>query len=113
MEGDLNSEEFKGIIPRAVEVRSRGIFGKVAKQLLTPWLVLAQAIFDRLGDKGKYVSSNVKASYLEIYNEELSDLLFSVRCEHHALQVSGAARKSLRYFIYNSTLSPSAAGPGA
>ena len=52
MEGEIVCEEKKGIIPRAVE-----------------------AIFESLGEKGKYVSSAVSASYLEIYNEELSDLL--------------------------------------
>ena len=51
MEGNISSDEHKGVIPRAVE-----------------------AIFEQLG-KGKYVSSAVSASYLEIYNEELSDLL--------------------------------------
>jgi len=51
MEGDLSNEENQGIIPRA-----------------------AQAIFDLLGDP-KFRESQVTASYLEIYNEELSDLL--------------------------------------
>ncbi|EOD06671.1 hypothetical protein EMIHUDRAFT_249760, partial [Emiliania huxleyi CCMP1516] len=57
MEGEIVCEEKKGIIPRAVE-----------------------AIFESLGEKGKYVSSAVSASYLEIYNEELSDLLTEARC---------------------------------
>ena len=35
-----------------------------------------QAIFESLEDR-KYVESNVVASYLEIYNEELSDLLLT------------------------------------
>ena len=57
MEGEIVCEEKKGIIPRAVE-----------------------AIFESLGEKGKYASSAVTASYLEIYNEELSDLLTEARC---------------------------------
>ena len=51
MEGDLSSEAQKGIIPRAVD-----------------------AIFDDLKDD-KYLESTVTASYLEIYNEDLTDLL--------------------------------------
>ena len=51
MEGDLRDEQGKGVIPRAVE-----------------------AIFEQL-KTSKYTSSHVMASYLEIYNEELSDLL--------------------------------------
>ena len=51
MEGDLSNDDLKGVIPRAVE-----------------------AIFERLHDK-KYASFSVTASYLEIYNEELTDLL--------------------------------------
>ena len=52
MEGDITSDEMKGIIPRAVE-----------------------AIFQRLGDEKVYTASKVSAQYLEIYNEELCDLL--------------------------------------
>ena len=51
MEGDLSNAENQGVIPRA-----------------------AQAIFDLLSDP-KYRDAEVTASYLEIYNEELSDLL--------------------------------------
>lgn len=51
MEGDLANPENQGVIPRA-----------------------AQAIFDLLSDP-KFRDSDVTASYLEIYNEELSDLL--------------------------------------
>ena len=51
MEGDLSNSENQGVIPRA-----------------------AQAIFDQLSDP-KFRDSEVTASYLEIYNEELSDLL--------------------------------------
>ena len=36
---------------------------------------MRQAIFERLGDKNKYTEFTVCASYLEIYNEELTDLL--------------------------------------
>lgn len=51
MEGDLSNAENQGVIPRA-----------------------AQAIFDLLSDS-RYRDAEVTASYLEIYNEELSDLL--------------------------------------
>ncbi|EKX52236.1 hypothetical protein GUITHDRAFT_65383, partial [Guillardia theta CCMP2712] len=51
MEGDLSSENNRGVIPRA-----------------------AHAIFERLKTE-QYVESSVSASYLEIYNEELADLL--------------------------------------
>lgn len=43
----------------------------------------AQAIFDRLGD-ARYIQSSVSASYLEIYNEELSDLLTDASSEGHS-----------------------------
>tara|TARA_B100000795_G_C22711026_1_gene403543 strand:- start:17 stop:991 length:975 start_codon:yes stop_codon:yes gene_type:complete len=52
MEGDVMDPNEKGVIPRSVE-----------------------AIFDRLGHKDKYSEFSVSASYLEIYNEELTDLL--------------------------------------
>ena len=51
MEGDVSDPEQKGVIPRAVE-----------------------EIFDQLRT-AKYSASAVSASYLEIYNEELRDLL--------------------------------------
>ena len=51
MEGELRDDQLKGVIPRSVD-----------------------AIFEQL-KKDKYTSSTVTASYLEIYNEELSDLL--------------------------------------
>ena len=51
MEGDLKDERQKGVIPRAVE-----------------------GVFEQLSGV-QYTSSSVSASYLEIYNEELSDLL--------------------------------------
>ena len=51
MEGEINSEDHKGVIPRAVE-----------------------AIFRRLDNK-KYLRSDVAVSFLEIYNEDLTDLL--------------------------------------
>ena len=51
MEGSLNDEEQKGVIPRSVD-----------------------AIFDMLKDP-MYSKYSVSVSYLEIYNEELSDLL--------------------------------------
>lgn len=51
MEGEITSESERGVIPRA-----------------------AQAIFQQLA-QAKYTESSVTASYLEIYNEELCDLL--------------------------------------
>jgi len=51
MEGNLSSPEHYGIIPRS-----------------------AQAIFEAL-KKPEFVSHNVVCTYLEIYNEELGDLL--------------------------------------
>ena len=51
MEGDITSEEQWGVIPRA-----------------------AATIFERLS-KESIVESSVTVSYLEIYNEELCDLL--------------------------------------
>jgi kinesin family protein 11 len=52
MEGNIDVEEQSGIIPRS-----------------------CMAIFKDINKPGKYVGSSVKISYLEIYNEELSDLL--------------------------------------
>lgn len=52
MEGDLSDVQQHGVIPRS-----------------------AAAIFDALGKNPNYVSSDVYCSLLEIYNEELSDLL--------------------------------------
>jgi len=52
MEGNLSIDEEKGVIPRAVE-----------------------AIFNRLSNTDKYTEFSVSASYLEIYNEEMTDLL--------------------------------------
>ena len=52
MEGNLTIDEEKGVIPRAVE-----------------------SIFHRLGNSDKYSEFSVSASYLEIYNEEMTDLL--------------------------------------
>ena len=54
MEGDINSSENRGVIPRA-----------------------AFDVFRRLADDS-YVESKVTASFLEIYNEELGDLLCDV-----------------------------------
>ena len=53
MEGDLGNPDNYGVIPRA-----------------------ACAIFDKLSHPS-YTSSKVLCSYLEIYNEELSDLLLN------------------------------------
>eukprot|EP00536_Pseudo-nitzschia_multiseries_P010966 jgi/Psemu1/204674/e_gw1.354.47.1 len=52
MEGDLTQADQHGVIPRS-----------------------AAAIFDALGKNPEYISSSVYCSLLEIYNEELSDLL--------------------------------------
>ena len=52
MEGEVMDAAEKGVIPRSVE-----------------------AIFDRLSDTARYSEFSVSASYLEIYNEELTDLL--------------------------------------
>jgi hypothetical protein len=51
MEGDTTSEEHQGVIPRAI-----------------------RDIFQRLNSE-RYIESSVKVTYLEIYNEELGDLL--------------------------------------
>ncbi|CAD7936303.1 unnamed protein product [Amoebophrya sp. A25] len=52
MEGELNDEGGRGLIPRAVKV-----------------------LFERLSNREKYFESYVTCSYLEIYNEELTDLM--------------------------------------
>ena len=52
MEGDVMDAAEKGVIPRSVE-----------------------AIFERLSDTARYSEFSVSASYLEIYNEVLTDLL--------------------------------------
>ena len=54
MEGDLSLKDEYGVIPRS-----------------------AAAIFDALRQNPDYLSSSVHCSLLEIYNEELSDLLIS------------------------------------
>lgn len=51
MEGDIDSEEFKGVIPRAVD-----------------------SIFEQLKTKEE-AEYSAKVSFLELYNEELQDLL--------------------------------------
>ena len=52
MEGDLSNKDEYGVIPRS-----------------------ASAIFNELQSNPDYISSSVYCSLLEIYNEELSDLL--------------------------------------
>jgi hypothetical protein len=54
MEGDLNDATLFGVIPRS-----------------------AAAIFETLQNNPEYLSSSVYCSFLEIYNEELCDLLVS------------------------------------
>jgi hypothetical protein len=61
MEGDLEIPEMYGVIPRA-----------------------AVAIFEKLNQPGVYSDPTVSASYLEIYNEELSDLLVDTESKQHA-----------------------------
>lgn len=52
MQGDLDSEEFRGIIPRMVD-----------------------GIFDRIGMASETMEFTVKAAMIEIYNEKIRDLL--------------------------------------
>jgi hypothetical protein len=54
MEGDLSNKDEYGVIPRS-----------------------ASAIFNELQKNPDYISSSVYCSLLEIYNEELSDLLIT------------------------------------
>ncbi|EOD33765.1 hypothetical protein EMIHUDRAFT_43489, partial [Emiliania huxleyi CCMP1516] len=82
MEGEIVCEEKKGIIPRAVE-----------------------AIFESLGEKGKYVSSAVSASYLEIYNEELSDLLTEARGRARSREIARDRARSRETGVYAHNLS--------
>lgn len=58
MEGDADSEECRGLMPRA-----------------------AASVLEALGS-GRYLETEVTVSYLEIYNEELSDLLASPQQQH-------------------------------
>jgi len=77
MEGDIsNSTGSEEVSAEALE--SEGIIPRSARE-----------IFKRLLDK-KYVSSEVSCSYLEIYNEELSDLLCyskSAKADSHKLEI--------------------------
>ena len=73
MEGDLDKPDMKGIIPRAVE-----------------------DIFNRLGAITS--DSNVKISFMELYNDQLEDLLLNVLVTsaddiHKQLDTSMAKRK--------------------
>lgn len=56
MEGDINSEEKKGIIPRAIE-----------------------EIFNRIDDADDAIEFTIKVSYIEIYMEKIRDLLDNTR----------------------------------
>ena len=71
MEGDLNVSEDRGVIPRA-----------------------AFDVFRRLRADDAYVEFDVSASFLEIYNEELCDLL--VDCDFEDLASVKAKSKELR-----------------
>ena len=71
MEGDLNVSENRGVIPRA-----------------------AFDLFRRLRADDAYVEFDVRASFLEIYNEELCDLL--VDCDFEDLASVKAKSKELR-----------------
>ncbi len=71
MEGDLNVSEDRGVIPRA-----------------------AFDVFRRLRADDAYVEFDVSASFLEIYNEELCDLL--VDCDFEDLAAVKAKSKELR-----------------
>lgn len=68
MEGITDSEEHQGVIPRAVK-----------------------ALFERLSVPGRYKEFSVKVTYLEIYNEELGDLLLDP-VRHKSCVVAFAAR---------------------
>ena len=59
MEGDLKNQEMKGIIPRAVE-----------------------HIFETLNTLTKDMEYSVKISFLELYNEQLDDLLVASETKH-------------------------------
>ena len=56
MEGDISADVQRGVIPRSCE-----------------------SIFEQLENSGKYSKFKVTVSYLEIYNEELSDLLVETK----------------------------------
>ena len=68
MEGDITSEQHAGVIPRSV-----------------------QAIFNQLAEP-QYIASTVSCSYLEIYNEELSDLLIDETKTAKALRICATSR---------------------
>lgn len=57
-----------------------GVFRRMPVCARLGLLFSVQAIFESLGDS-KYVESTVVASYLEIYNEDLSDLLLETHEE--------------------------------
>ena len=71
MEGDLSVAEERGVIPRA-----------------------AFDVFRRLRADDSYVETDVRASFLEIYNEELCDLL--VDCDFEDVALVKAKSKELR-----------------
>jgi len=71
MEGDLSVAEERGVIPRA-----------------------AFDVFRRLRADDSYVEVDVRASFLEIYNEELCDLL--VDCDFEDVALVKAKSKELR-----------------
>ena len=79
MQGDLDSEELRGIIPRMVDT-----------------------VFEKIGQASQSVEFTVKASMLEIYNEKIRDLLdpsksnLNVREEKQkGIYVDGLTEKSI------------------
>jgi hypothetical protein len=69
MEGDLNNKNEYGVIPRS-----------------------ATAIFDELQKNPNYISSSVYCSLLEIYNEELSDLILNTTSSNNTNVNNGSSR---------------------
>lgn len=96
MEGSLSSPELYGVIPRSAQVSTIqvpfSLNGKLqTAQFLRSLLILInytlfQAIFEHL-KQPQYKDKVVTCSYLEIYNEELRDLLDDGKGEKHKLEI--------------------------